>query len=72
MCCRFAQVQTRADYLDVFASDLEFTDSLDNVPIARYNVAPDTSVLILNHHMLLNLLSGIQPIVLLLAVTHEW
>ncbi|MDQ9479056.1 hypothetical protein RF074_26140, partial [Serratia marcescens] len=42
MCGRFAQIQTRADYLDVLASDLEFAGALDNVPIARYNVAPGT------------------------------
>lgn len=48
MCGRFAQIQTRADYLEVLASDLEFADALDNVPIARYNVAPGTRVLILN------------------------
>ncbi|HIC7643319.1 TPA: SOS response-associated peptidase family protein [Serratia liquefaciens] len=48
MCGRFAQVQTRADYLDVLASDLEFASALDNVPIGRYNVAPGTRVLIIN------------------------
>lgn len=48
MCGRFAQVQTRADYLDVLASDLEFASALDNVPIGRYNVAPGTRVLVLN------------------------
>ncbi len=48
MCGHFAQVQTRADYLDVLASDLEFAGALDNVPIARYNVAPGTRVLVLN------------------------
>ncbi len=48
MCGHFAQVQTRADYLDVLASDLEFAGALDNVPIARYNVAPGIRVLVLN------------------------
>lgn len=48
MCGRFAQIQTRADYLKVLASDLKFAGALDNVPIARYNVAPGTRVLILN------------------------
>lgn len=48
MCGRFAQVQTRADYLDVLASDLDFASALDNVPISRYNVAPGTRVLVLN------------------------
>lgn len=48
MCGRFAQVQTRSDYLDVLASDLEFASALDNVPIDRYNVAPGTRVLLLN------------------------
>lgn len=47
MCGRFAQVQTRADYLDVLASDLEFASALDNVPIGRYNVAPGTRVFLL-------------------------
>lgn len=42
MCGRFAQVQTRADYLDELASDLELSSPLDNVPIGRYNVAPGT------------------------------
>lgn len=41
MCGRFAQVQTRADYLDYLASELEYADALDTVPIGRYNVAPD-------------------------------
>nr|WP_199637489.1 GNAT family N-acetyltransferase [Serratia sp. PAMC26656]MBJ7892548.1 GNAT family N-acetyltransferase [Serratia sp. PAMC26656] len=41
MCGRFAQVQTRADYLDYFASELEYADALNTVPIGRYNVAPD-------------------------------
>lgn len=48
MCGHFAQIQTRADYLDVLTSDLEFAGALDNVQIARYNVAPGTRVLILN------------------------
>ncbi|RYM50962.1 SOS response-associated peptidase family protein [Serratia proteamaculans] len=48
MCGRFAQVQTRTDYLDVLASDLEFASTLDNVPIGRYNVSPGTRVLMLN------------------------
>lgn len=29
MCDRFAQVQTRADYLDVLSSDLEFVNVLE-------------------------------------------
>jgi len=40
MCGRFSQVQTRADYLDYLASELEYADALDTVPIGRYNVAP--------------------------------
>lgn len=40
MCGRFAQVQTRADYLDALASDLEFAGALDNVPIGRYVSIP--------------------------------
>ena len=48
MCGRFAQVQTRADYLDYLASELEYADALDTVPIGRYNVAPGTHVLLIN------------------------
>jgi putative SOS response-associated peptidase YedK len=48
MCGRFAQVQTRADYLDVLASELEVASGQDNVPIGRYNVAPGTRVILLN------------------------
>ncbi|WP_447875149.1 SOS response-associated peptidase family protein [Serratia fonticola] len=48
MCGRFAQIHTRADYLDALASDLEFASALDTVPIARYNVAPGTHVLLFN------------------------
>ncbi|MEX3004248.1 SOS response-associated peptidase family protein [Serratia fonticola] len=48
MCGRFAQVQTRADYLDVLASELEVASGLDSVPIGRYNVAPGTRVILLN------------------------
>ncbi|WP_422528617.1 SOS response-associated peptidase family protein [Serratia fonticola] len=48
MCGRFAQVQTRADYLDVMASGLEVASGQDNVPIGRYNVAPGTRVILLN------------------------
>ncbi|CAI1864057.1 hypothetical protein C8E17_4173 [Serratia plymuthica] len=62
MCGRFAQVQTRADYLDVFASDLEFSSALDNVPIGRYNVAPGTRVLMLNERDDKFLLSGVTTL----------
>lgn len=48
MCGRFAQVQTRVDYLDVLASELEVASGQDNVPIGRYNVAPGTRVILLN------------------------
>lgn len=48
MCGRFAQVQTRADYLDVLASELEVASGQDNVPIGRYNVSPGTRVILLN------------------------
>ncbi|MFV8958341.1 SOS response-associated peptidase family protein [Serratia fonticola] len=48
MCGRFAQVQTRADYLDVLASELEVASGQDSVPIGRYNVAPGTRVILLN------------------------
>ncbi|WP_370572742.1 SOS response-associated peptidase family protein [Serratia sp. Res13-Sevr-LER1-36-a] len=45
---RFALVQTRVDYLDVLASELEVASGQDNVPIDRYNVAPGTRVILLN------------------------
>jgi putative SOS response-associated peptidase YedK len=45
---RFAQVQTRADYLEVLGSALEVASGQDNVPIGRYNVAPGTRVILLN------------------------
>lgn len=48
MCGRFTQIKTRADYLEFLASELEFVDALDPVPIERYNVAPGTRVLVLN------------------------
>lgn len=48
MCGRFAQVQTRTDYLDVLASELEVASGQDNVPIGRYNVAPGTRVILIN------------------------
>ncbi|CAI0907520.1 Uncharacterised ACR, COG2135 [Serratia quinivorans] len=48
MCGRFAQVQTRADYLDYLASELEYADALDVVSIGRYNVAPGAHVLLIN------------------------
>lgn len=48
MCGRFTQIQTRADYLDYLASELEVGNALEPVPIGRYNVAPGSRVLLLN------------------------
>lgn len=47
MCGRFAQYQSRDAYFDALgASDTDYLH--DPEPIGRYNVAPGTSVLLLN------------------------
>lgn len=44
MCGRFAQSQTREDYLALLAEDIERDIPYDPEPIGRYNVAPGTKV----------------------------
>ena len=44
MCGRFAQSQTREDYLALLAEDIERDIPFDPEPIGRYNVAPGTKV----------------------------
>ncbi len=48
MCGRFAQIETREQYLESMRPDVEFVGSLDGEPIGRYNVASGTRVLVLN------------------------
>ena len=48
MCGRFAQSQTREDYLAFLAEDIERDIPYDPEPIGRYNVAPGTKVLLLS------------------------
>ncbi|EHB7590617.1 hypothetical protein JV429_005530 [Escherichia coli] len=49
MCGRFAQSQTREDYLALLAEDIERDIPYDPEPIGRYNVAPGTKVLLLSY-----------------------
>lgn len=48
MCGRFAQYQGLADYLRELNAEQDVISGYDNAPIARYNVAPGTRVLILH------------------------
>ena len=48
MCGRFAQAQTREEYLAYLANKAERGIPYDPEPIGRYNVAPGTKVLILS------------------------
>lgn len=48
MCGRFAQAQTREEYLVYLAEEAERNIAYDPAPIGRYNVAPGTKVLLLN------------------------
>ncbi len=48
MCGRFAQSQTREEYLTYLADEAERDIPYDPEPIGRYNVAPGTKVLILS------------------------
>ncbi|HGV2819639.1 TPA: hypothetical protein ACNCG6_002125, partial [Escherichia coli] len=48
MCGRFAQSQTREDYLAFLAEDIERDIPYDPEPIGRYNIAPGTKVLLLS------------------------
>ncbi|HDU5899530.1 TPA: SOS response-associated peptidase [Klebsiella quasipneumoniae subsp. quasipneumoniae] len=48
MCGRFAQSQTRDEYLAYLAEEAERDIAYDPEPIGRYNVAPGTKVLLLS------------------------
>ncbi|HBX9976351.1 TPA: hypothetical protein MIM69_14860 [Klebsiella variicola] len=48
MCGRFAQAQTREEYLAYLAEEAERDIAYDPEPIGRYNVAPGTKVLLLS------------------------
>lgn len=48
MCGRFAQAQTREEYLAYLAEEAERDIAYDHEPIGRYNVAPGTKVLLLS------------------------
>ena len=48
MCGRFAQAQTREEYLAYLAEEAERDIAYDPKPIGRYNVAPGTKVLLLS------------------------
>ncbi|MBK2664347.1 SOS response-associated peptidase [Klebsiella pneumoniae] len=48
MCGRFAQSQTREEYLAYLADEAERDIAYDPEPIGRYNVAPRTKVLLLS------------------------
>ncbi len=48
MCGRFAQAQTREEYLAFLSDEAERDIAYDPEPIGRYNVAPGTKVLLLS------------------------
>lgn len=48
MCGRFAQSQTRKEYLAYLAEEADRDIAYDPEPIGRYNVAPGTKVLLLS------------------------
>lgn len=48
MCGRFAQSQSREEYLAYLADEAERDITYDPEPIGRYNVAPGTKVLLLS------------------------
>ena len=48
MCGRFAQSQTREEYLAYLVEEAERNIAFDPEPISRYNVAPGTKVLLLS------------------------
>ncbi len=48
MCGRFAQAQSREEYLAHLVEAAERDIARDSAPIGRYNVAPGTKVLLLN------------------------
>ncbi len=45
MCGRFAQAQTREEYLAYLANEADRDIAFDPEPIGRYNVAPGTKIL---------------------------
>lgn len=49
MCGRFAQYQGLADYLRELQAEQDVVSGYDNQPIARYNVAPGSRVLVLHN-----------------------
>lgn len=55
MCGRFAQYRGLADFLAELNSERDVISGYDNVPLARYNVAPSTRV-----HMLYGEVRGIH------------
>jgi putative SOS response-associated peptidase YedK len=55
MCGRFAQIESRDDYLSFLAEEATSNIAYDPQPIGRYNVAPDTKVLLLNICMIFTL-----------------
>ncbi|UJD87687.1 hypothetical protein FS594_02120 [Rahnella aquatilis] len=48
MCGRFTQYEPRSHYIEILSPDKEIASGLDDIPLARYNVAPGTRVLLLN------------------------
>ncbi|ECG8590108.1 SOS response-associated peptidase [Salmonella enterica subsp. salamae] len=48
MCGRFAQAQSREEYLSYLVNEAERNIAYDPEPIGRFNVAPGTKVLLLN------------------------
>ena len=50
MCGRFAQSQTREEYLAYLAEEAERDIAYDPEPFGRYNVAPGAKVLLLSEH----------------------
>lgn len=48
MCGRFAQAQTREEYLAYLADEADRDIPYDPEPIGRYNVSPGTKVLLLS------------------------
>ncbi|MFC0712164.1 SOS response-associated peptidase [Azorhizophilus paspali] len=48
MCGRFVQYRTAIDYLQALRSETPLASGIDPAPIARYNVAPHTRVLLIH------------------------
>ena len=53
MCGRFAQAQTREEYLAYIADEADRDIAYDPEPIGRYNVAPGTKVPVSYTHLTL-------------------